>query len=199
MNYDIPRRIAPAMHSQVADLEDAYEAAARTSAQAATVLGAVAVELGVPTRVLALARAAALHQRAHGMHRHQYHADPAHPAEQPAQPGSEPGPGPVAQAVMQLGPADGLVFLRADAIDRAARGLLAEVARTSSYDTASTGPPASWWLAASGEPAQVCANDFPSGPAAWLAKYGPDPPAPETEPARRPHVPHRGVRHSPNR
>jgi len=185
--YDIPRRFAPAMHSQVADLKDAYETAVRTSTQAATVLGAVAVELGAPTKALALARAAAIHQHAHGIRRPD---DRSQSADQPTDPGPDPGAGPVAQAVMQLGPPDSLAVLRAAAIDRAARTLLTEAAQNSSHDaTPSIAAPANWWLATTGEAAQLAAQNFPAGPAAAPANNPTEePPNSALQRSRRPRI-----------
>ena len=195
--YDVPRRFGPALPSQIADLQDAYQAAADTSAQAAIALGAVAEAVGAPSRVLALAHAAAAHQ-----HRPvpRQHDESRNLAGQAARAGSGLAPGPVEQAVTQFGPVDDLVILRAAAIDRAAHSLLAGVARASGHAAAAgVAPPAGWWLSVGGEAAQIAAQAFPSGPAAWLADtraHGPPDSGPD--PPRRPRAPNTG-RHAPGR
>ncbi len=170
--YDVPYRHWKAPASEIAALLDAYQAASAASSRAATDLDALAVTMNAPSRALAAARAATTSTA-------RACTPPAAPSQRDAPvsgPVSRAGlaapapPGPVEQAVRDLGTADLIMLLRAQAIDKAASKLLTEAKK----DTREPGPPG---LAehrtrptpSARTPAQLAAKSFPLSPTAPIA------------------------------
>ncbi len=190
--YDVPYRHWKAPASEIAALLDAYQAASAASSRTATDLDALAVTMNAPSRILAAARATTTSTA-------RACTPPAAPSQRDepvSEPSSQPGlaapapPGPVEQAVRDLGAADLIVLLRAQAIDKAARKLLTE-ARDGCREPGPPGlaeprrspaPPAR-------TPARLAAKSFPLGPAPPIADRQPAggslPPNPADDQAAR--------------
>ena len=183
--YDVPYRFAHALPSDTAALLDAYQAASAASDRAVTDLDALMVTVGAPSRILGLARAAtrpalgaSAIRRAGG--------PPAGPA------GAAPGgsesavslpPGAAEMAVRRHGNPDLGLLLRARAIDKATRVLIAEAkgrARVAGTPgrAESNGRPAA--------AARVANEGFPAGPVTSRADREPGRPRPRGLPPMRP-------------
>jgi hypothetical protein len=155
--------------SDIDALLDAYQAAATASSRAATDLDALAITMNAPSRILAAARAATTSTPRACTPPTAYprRIEPAtEPVSQPDLAAPAP-PGPVEQAIRNLGTADFIMLLRARALDKAARQLLTE-AKTS---TSEPGPPPlpdrhSRSAPTARTPAQLAAMGFPPIPAA---------------------------------
>ncbi|MGO9080680.1 MAG: hypothetical protein ACLQDY_16810 [Streptosporangiaceae bacterium] len=179
--YDVPYRHWKAPASEIAALLDAYQAASAASSRAATDLDALAVTMNAPSQILATARAATT-STARACTPPTAHSQRNEPVSEPV---SRPGlaaPGPVEQAVRDLGAADLITLLRARAIDKAARKLLTEAKE----DTREPGPPGlaeprSHPAPPARTPAQLAAKSFPRSPTAPIA---------DRQPASSPLPPH---------
>jgi hypothetical protein len=198
--YDVPRQFGNATPDGVLPLLFAYRQAASASLGAARALDAVAVTLGAPSHILAAARAA---------------VDPAHDtsapwsetgqlpdlARTPSDPRNAQGrrlAGPVEQAVRrELVAPDPVLMLRAAAIDKAARELIAEAKEASrqlrtprqAQDAARTGQPGR-------TAARLAAQSFPQEPVTSPAgQHGTGPPVPAAAPGPRRHPLPQGRRH----
>ena len=134
---DVPYRYGPATSADTVALIEAYRAAADATTRAVAALDAVAIGLNAPSQLLAAARAATRQGRApHVTYdadlsaAHRQRADPATGPSSGKDPPPALPPGPVEQAVRDLGTkADPGLLLRAHAIDMAARQLIAEARR----------------------------------------------------------------------
>ena len=198
--YDVPRQFGNATPDGVLPLLFAYRQAASASLGAARALDTVAVTLGAPSHILAAARAA---------------VDPAHDtsapwsetgqlpdlARTPSDPRNAEGrrlAGPVEQAVRrELVAPDPVLVLRAAAIDKAARELIAKAKEASRQlrtprqpeDAARTGQPER-------TAARLAAQSFPQEPATSPAgQHGTGPPVPAAAPGPRRHPLPQGRRH----
>ena len=184
--YDVPRLHGQAAPSEIAALQDAYQAACAASSRAVTDLDAVAVTMNTPSRILAAARAATSTTHAT--------STPDTALGRPGEPAwdtvSEPGPaapappGPVEQAVRKLGTADLIVLLRAQAIDKAARKLIAE-AKENTREPGTPGPARSTSRAVprARTPARLAASSFPVSPRVAMAGHQKPGPPPQPQPA----------------
>jgi hypothetical protein len=161
---DIPYRYGYAHPSRAAKLLVAYQAASDASAHAVTALDTVAVAMGSPSRFLALGRAAS--------HVAQDPGTPNRAAGQPSEPGLaiigdlEPKealpPGLVERAVRKTGIGDPIMLLRAIAIDKAGRDLIAEARRSAREpDTPDPVERNSRRVPPSRHPARIAGRNFP--------------------------------------
>ena len=180
--YDVPHRHWQAAPSKIAALLDAYQAASAASSHAATELDSLAVAMNAPSRILATARAAISTAKA---------GPPDTALRRPSEPASErvsgpdpagpAPPGPVEQAIRELGTADFIVLLRAQAIDKAARRLLAE-AKDSTTEPG-TARSISQPVPRTKNPARLAASSFPTSPGAAMAANRNAGPPPQPHPA----------------
>jgi hypothetical protein len=125
--FDVPHPFVPAPDSRCKELCEAYQLALRASAEAASSLDGLSVASGAPSKTLALARAAAAAPSSlpGGQGRHYDTASGGQrPADIQTTPTSEPGP--VEKAIRARGVFDPIILLRAAAIDKAARQLIAQ-------------------------------------------------------------------------
>jgi hypothetical protein len=166
-SFAVPRPFAPAPTSRCNALRDAYDVALSASAQAARGLDGLAAQ-GTPSRALALARAAASAQsNRRGTQVRQDDDSPIsgpsalRPARQYA--ASADGCGPVEQAIRDRGVFDPVFLLRASAIDKAARRLIAEAGKPTAAGNPPDRSPAGRHATASA--AHLAAQSFPQGPA----------------------------------
>jgi hypothetical protein len=166
--YDVPRPFGNATPVEVADLLGAYLKAAGASTQAATALDAVAVTLDTPSRVLAAARAAAVAAEGASAPRPTSRRNTDTPGTVPdlSDYQASQQPDSVEQAVRRLGAPDPVYLLRAAAIDKAARTLIAE-AEQSALQRRATRDAHALTRQGPGAPraAQLAAESFP-GPRA---------------------------------
>jgi hypothetical protein len=167
-SYAVPRPFAPAPASRCNALRDAYDVALSASTQAARGLDGLAAQ-GTPSRALALARAAASTQSNRSGTQARQDDDSLNgrqsvrgPLKQYAAPAH--GCGPVEQAIRDRGVFDPVFLLRASAIDKAARRLIAQAGNPTSTANSPDGPSGS--QRASTSAAQLAAQSFPHGPAA---------------------------------
>ena len=163
-DYDVPRPFATAPVSRCQVLHEAYRAALDASVQAARALDELSVTAGTPSKMLALARAAASAQsRRPGSQPRPDDGIPGGP--QPADipfthsRASTGRPGPVEQAIRERHISDPVMLLRAAAIDNAARQLIAQ-AQDATPVSSSPDTPTSRRRAA-GSAAQLAAQSFP--------------------------------------
>ena len=188
--YNVPYRHWKAPATNTDALLDAYQAASAASSRAATDLDALAITMNAPSRILAAARAATTSTPRACTPPTAYtrRIEPAtEPASQPDLAAPAP-PGPVEQAIRNLGTADFIMLLRARALDKAARQLLTEAQNS----TSEPGPPCpphrhSRPAPPARTPAQLAAIGFPPSPAAPTAGQqpaGPAPPPFDDQPAR---------------
>ena len=167
--YNVPYRHWKAPATDIDALLDAYQAASAASSRAVTDLDTLAVTMNATSRILAAARAATTStpRACTSPTAYTRRIEPAtEPASQPdlAAPAT---PGPVEQAIRNLGTADFIMLLRARALDQAARKLLTEVQNS----TSEPGPPCpphrhSRSAPPARTPAQLAALSFPPTPAA---------------------------------
>jgi hypothetical protein len=166
--YDVPHRHGQAAPSKIAALLDAYQEASAASSHAVTELDPLAVAMNAPSQILASARAAI--STAHAgtpdtaLRRH---SEPASERVRGPDPAGPAPPGPVEQAVRELGTGDFIVLLRAQAIDKAARRLLAE-AKDSITEPGTAGS-ISQPVPRTKNPARLAASSFPASPGAAMA------------------------------
>ena len=163
-DYDVPRPFATAPVSRCQVLHEAYRVALDASVQAARALDELSVTAGTPSKMLALARAAASAQsRRPGSQPRPDDGIPGGP--QPADipfthsRASTGRPGPVEQAIRERHISDPVMLLRAAAIDNAARQLIAQ-AQDATPVSSSPDTPTSRRRAA-GSAAQLAAQSFP--------------------------------------
>jgi hypothetical protein len=154
---------------------DAYAPAVAASAELAVALDIAAVAADAPTRAIAVVRAASAERRPERKRTAGRHAaglaDPARAlASGSAWASAEavgtglPRPGPVERQVRDLGVDDAILLLRAKAIDKAARDVLAQAQDAASADIGAAQPagvpqPG----AATNSVAAVAARSFPQG------------------------------------
>ena len=162
--YDVPYRHGTATPLAVAALLDAYQAACGASGRAVTDLDALAVTTNAPSRILAAARAASRPAN-----------NTSTPDTAPIRPSNrEPAPpapsGPVEQEVRKLASGDPILLLRAKAIDKAARKLIAE-AKDSTHEPGTPGSAEgnSRPVRPARTAARLAASSFPASPAAPVA------------------------------
>lgn len=127
---DVPRRFAPAPVERCQALRQRYDIAVRASSKAAEALDELAIASGVPSRVLAFARAAALVQSNRRGSRSRPSEPPdallaSHSLFQDTR-ATTGQPGPVEKEIRDRGVVDPIVLLRAAAIDNAASRLISE-------------------------------------------------------------------------
>ena len=163
-DYDVPRPFATAPVSRCQVLHEAYRVALDASVQAARALDELSITAGAPSKMLALARAAASAQsRRPGSQPRPDDGIPGGP--QPADipfthsRASTGRPGPVEQAIRERHISDPVMLLRAAAIDNAARQLIAQ-AQDATPVSSSPDTPTSRRRAA-GSAAQLAAQSFP--------------------------------------
>ena len=163
-DYDVPRPFATAPVSRCQVLHEAYRVALDASVQGARALDELSVTAGTPSKMLALARAAASAQsRRPGNQPRPDDGTPGGP--QPADipfthsRASTGRPGPVEQAIRERHISDPVMLLRAAAIDNAARQLIAQ-AQDATPVSSSPDTPTSRRRAA-GSAAQLAAQSFP--------------------------------------
>jgi hypothetical protein len=174
---DVPYRYGPATPADTAALIEAYRAAADATTRAVAALDTVAIGLNAPSRLLAAARAATRQGRAphvsYDADLRAAHGQSADPATGPSSGNYPPPalpPGPVEQAVRDLGTkADPGLLLRAHAIDTAARQLIAE-ARRVARSAAERKPARKRPPSRAGPAVQRAAENFPPSPAATVAR-----------------------------
>jgi hypothetical protein len=161
----VPRPYAPAPSSRCDAMREAYGAALSASIQAVRGLDGLAAQ-GTPSRVLALARAAASAQsnrRSIQARQDSDSPDSQRPALRPVRQytTSADGYGPVEQAIRSRGVTDPVSLLRASAIDKAARRLIAQAEKptpaTNSPDESLGG------RRATASAAQLAVQSFPHG------------------------------------
>jgi hypothetical protein len=163
--------IAPEEYS--AGLLQAYQVAAEASGQAARALDQVAIAVGAPSRVMALAREALRRE------------DPREPLPVPggvSPPAADPWagqPGPVEARLVELGISDEWRLRRAAAIDVAGRSLIADAQAAAPPPDGPASTPGGRDPRPGGGPG-LAGPDFPAGPAAGLGGR------PGDRPARRP-------------
>jgi hypothetical protein len=130
--YDVPRPYATAPTDWVQPLLNAYAAAEQASAQAADVLGALAITVEAPSKALALARTAARrHRHSHSLSMDESWMSDTPVADQSDTSGSDPGP--VELAVRYLRVSDPAILRRAAEIDSAAQTLITQAQRISRH------------------------------------------------------------------
>jgi hypothetical protein len=162
-DYDVPRPFATAPVSRCQVLNEAYRVALDASVQAARALDELSVTAGTPSKMLALARAAASAQSRRPGSQPRPDGIPGGP--QPADipfthsRASTGRPGPVEQAIRERHISDPVMLLRAAAIDNAARQLIAQ-AQDATPVSSSPDTPTSRRRAA-GSAAQLAAQSFP--------------------------------------
>jgi hypothetical protein len=155
--YDVPRPFAPAPVARCRVLHEAYGVALDATTMAARALDELALAAGAPSKVLALARAAAQFQ-AHQRGSQNRPDDDIPPVRLPAWESRTftDRAGPVEQAIRDRGISDPVVLLRAAAIDNAAWRLITRAENAASAPS----PPESQRHAVS-TPAQLAAQSFP--------------------------------------
>ena len=178
--YDVPYRHWKATASDIDALLDAYQAALAASSRAVTDLDALAITMNSPSQLLAAARAATT-STARTCAAPTDYTRRSKPATEPASPtdlAAPATPGPVEQAIRNLGTADFIMLLRAHALDKAARKLLTE-ARNSTHEPGPPCPPHrhSRPPPDARTPAQLAAIGFPPSPAEPAAGQHPAKPA----------------------
>jgi hypothetical protein len=163
--YDVPRPFAPAPVTRCEVLHEAYGVAMDATIMAARALDELALTAGAPSKVLALARAAAPAQ-AHQRGSQNRPNDDIPPVRIPAWESrtSTGRAGPVEQAVRDRGISDPVILLRAAAIDNAARHLITRAENAASTPSPSDTPESQ--RHAVGTPAQLAAQSFPRDKAA---------------------------------
>ena len=174
---DVPYRYGPATPADTVALIEAYSAAADATTRAVAALDTAAIGLNAPSQLLAAARAATREGRAPHFTfdadlpaAHGERVDPAGGSSSGKDPPPELPPGPVEQAVRDLGAkADPGLLLRAHAIDAAARQLIAE-ARRSAQPAAGRKPVRKRRPSRAGTAVQRAAENFPPPPAATAAR-----------------------------
>ena len=162
--YDIARPYAPAPMTRCRVLHEGYGVALDATVIAAQALDELALAAGAPSKVLALARAAApaqAHQRG-GQNRPDDDIPPVRlPARMPSW-GSRTftdRAGPVEQAIRDRGISDPIILLRAGAIDNAAWHLITRAENAASAPSPSDTPTGQ--RHADDTPAQLAAQSFP--------------------------------------
>ena len=157
--YDVPRPFAPAPLTRCQVLHEAYGVALDATLMAARALDELAVAAGAPSKVLALARAAALLQSPQPGNQNQP-GDGTPPRRLPAGASfresrtSTGRAGPVEQAIRDHGVSDPIILLRAAAIDNAAWRLITQAENAANVPNPSgtgksrqrTSPPRLSWL-----------------------------------------------------
>lgn len=190
-DYDVPRPFGNPAPVTVAILLDAYREAEHASIQAVTAMDAVAVTLHTPSRMLAAARAATAPAEGSSP-RHQGGIQPGGPAQTLPDLKDAAGrrqPGPVEQAVRRLAVPDPVLVLRAAAIDKAARKLVAEAEQSSSRRRAARQEEDPARPGRAGRTAaRVAAESFPHEPPATTARQQTASP-PRPAGPRNPHRP----------
>jgi hypothetical protein len=213
-NHQAPGQFDSARTGPVAALLDTYQAAIQASQAAVRALDAAAVTLDLPSSLLATAREAAAHQR-HPVPQRQDSPPPrrgslpesaalgrAGPAASSADFTPSPNPptsavtparrpGPVEQAILRLGLTDQPLLLRAAAIDKAGRDLIAEARQTAARSAPQLASPTGAIRPnPAGDAAQLAASSFPSSPAAPLTGHRPEAsPQPASRQAPKAHAP----------
>jgi hypothetical protein len=164
-DFAVPRPYAPAPAPRCDAVREAYAAALSASTRAARRLDALAAP-GTPGRALALARAAAPAQSSRRNIQPRQDDNPASrpPAPRPARQHTAPadGCGPVEQAIRNRGVTDPLSLLRASAIDKAARRLIAQADKPTPAANSPDEPPGARRATASA--ARLAVQSFPHGP-----------------------------------
>jgi hypothetical protein len=190
-SYDVPYRYGNATPATAAALLDVYQAACDAADALAAALDTVAVTLDSPSRALAAARLITRPEpsspeapRTNAGRRAALEAvtryDPVSAAQLPH--------GPVEQAARRLGTTDMMLLLRARAIDKAGRELIAEAKNTAARGGAPGAARASGQTAArTSTAAAVAARNFPAQAATPAADGQPG------DPARRAAAPARPV------
>jgi hypothetical protein len=158
--YDVPRPFAPAPVTRCRVLHDAYGVALDATIMASRALDELSLAAGTPSKVLALARAAApaqVHQRGSQNPPN----DDIPPVRLPAWESRTwtDRAGPVEQAIRDRGISDPVILLRAAAIDNAAWHLLTRAENAASIPSPSDMPTGR--RHAVGTPAQLAAQSFP--------------------------------------
>lgn len=163
-HYDVSRPFAPAPVARCRVLQEAYDAALDASIKPTRALEELAVAAGAPSRVLALARTAALAQS----HRRGSHSRLDDSIPRNLLPDGTPftdtrafagQAGPVEQAIRDRGISDPVILLRAAAIDSAARRLMAGAENAASPPMPPRAPQGQRRPASSA--AQLAAQSFP--------------------------------------
>jgi hypothetical protein len=172
--YDVPYRYGHATPADTRDLVQAYQAAATAAAAAAAALDEAAITLNTPSQILAAARSA--------VHRTLDTSAGRDAAQRAAAPGlapssartaeNAPEPGPVEHALRRLGTADPIRLLRAMAIDKATRTLIAEARATAQEKARREREHSHEQNAAPSTPARLAASSFPSTPTAATPAAG---------------------------
>jgi hypothetical protein len=122
--FDIPHPFAPAPRDRVDALLGAYDTARTASAQATAAVATIAAEVGAPSHILTLARAATRPDTEIMANGQQKSAEPeAHDA--------QACPGPVERILHDLNVTDPAVLLRASAIDQLSEQLILRAAHAS--------------------------------------------------------------------
>lgn len=163
--YDVPRPFAPAPVTRCEVLREAYGVAWDATIMATRALDELALAAGAPSKVLALARAAAPAQ----IHQHGSQNQPNDhipPVRMPpvGMPSWESRTftdraGPVEHAIRDRGISDPVILLRAAAIDNAAWRLISRAENAASVPSPSDTPESQ--RHAVGTPAQLAAQSFP--------------------------------------
>ena len=162
--YDVPRPFAPAPPTRCQALHEAYGAALHATLTTARALDDLAVAAQAPSKVLALARAAALAQSPQPGNQNQP-GDGTPPGRLPAgatfreSRTSTGRAGPVEQAIRDHGVSDPIVLLRAAAIDNAAWRLITQAENAAEMPSPSG--TAKSQRRTVGTPAQLAAQSFP--------------------------------------
>ena len=158
--YDVPRPFAPAPVTRCRVLHEAYGVALDATIMASRALDELSLAAGTPSKVLALARAAApaqVHQRGSQNRPN----DDIPPVRLPAWESRTltDRAGPVEQAIRARGISDPVILLRAAAIDNAAWHLITRAENAASVPSPADMPTGR--RHAGGTPAQLAAQSFP--------------------------------------